>query len=332
MASIEETLRNRMPPANERTAEQKPVCLTGGAGFLGRHILERLVADGRTARCVDVAPFARPGVTTFAASIGDREAVREALSGCDTLIHLAWTGTAANPPEGFDNSAQDNLVASLGMLESARAAGIKKIIFASSGGTVYGTTPEDVAVTEDHACRPISGYGAGKLAFEGYAHAFCHINDMTFVALRVSNLYGPGQRGDKGQGLVAALQWRALASQPSEVWGDGSAIRDYIYVDDAADAFARALAYAGPSTVINIGSGIGRSVRDVVTTVEDVMGQPVPIVWKPGRSTDVPYNVLDSSRAAALLGWHAQTDFADGVKSALSWSRDCLRNKPRTSS
>jgi UDP-glucose 4-epimerase len=306
-----------------RAEDTRAVAITGAAGFLGSTIVDKLSSAGRSVRCIDIVPVERPGVVSFLASVGDRAAMAKVLEGCETLIHLAWRGVEAVPPEGITQNVQDNLVSSLAMLEEARKLGVRRVVFASSGGTVYGVH-EDQSLSESAACRPISTYGAAKLAFEALAHAFCHANGMTFLSLRVSNLYGPGQRGDKGQGLVAATVWRALKGEPVELWGDGSVVRDYVHVSDVADAFARATTYAGASNVVNIGSGTGRSVKEVVLSIERVLGRPVEVQWRVARRADVPRNVLNVSRARALLDWAAVTDFEAGVKSSVDWSRTVL--------
>lgn len=202
-------------------------------------------------------------------------------------------------------------------------AGVKRIVFASSGGTVYGPGRAE-RLSETGACLPISAYGAGKAAFELFAHAFCRVNGISFVSLRVSNLYGPGQRGDRNQGLVAATIWKALKDERIEIWGDGSAVRDYVYITDVADAFIKATDYAGPAIILNIGSGIGRSVRDVIQTIENVLERKIDVNWRPARAVDVPYNVLDATRAEEVMGWQATTDFLSGVRNAVAWSGNLL--------
>jgi UDP-glucose 4-epimerase len=147
---------------------------------------------------------------------------------------------------------------------------------------------------------------------------------MTFLSLRVSNLYGPGQYGDRGQGIVATAIWRSLKGEALELWGSGSAVRDYVYVQDVARAFACATAYAGASEIVNVGSGIGHTVRDVIQCVERVLREPIEVKWRPSRRTDVPRNVLKVSRARELLGWAALTSFEAGVKKSIDWSRAVL--------
>jgi UDP-glucose 4-epimerase len=307
-----------------QTEDVHPVVITGAAGLLGSAVVEKLAGAGRVLRCVDVVPLERQGVSSFVASIDDRAVISKMVEGCEVLVHLAWKGVAALPPEGTSRNVSDNLVGSLAMLEQAQRGGVKRVVFASSGGTVYGAQMGE-RLSEDVACRPISVYGAEKVAFEALAHAFCHAHDMSFLSLRVSNLYGPGQRGNMGQGLVATAIWKALKDEALELWGDGSVTRDYVYITDVAEAFAQAVNYSGESEIINVGTGIARTVTDVVECIERVFRKRIEVHYRAARRADVPYNVLDVTRASKLLGWSAATDFETGVRQSLAWSRRSLK-------
>src|SRR4051812_42580936 len=138
-----------------QTEDVHPVVITGAAGLLGSAVVEKLAGAGRVLRCVDVVPLERQGVSSFVASIDDRAVISKMVEGCEVLVHLAWKGVAALPPEGTSRNVSDNLVGSLAMLEQAQRGGVKRVVFASSGGTVYGAQMGE-RLSEDVACRPIS--------------------------------------------------------------------------------------------------------------------------------------------------------------------------------
>jgi UDP-glucose 4-epimerase len=214
---------------------------------------------------------------------------------------------------------QANTVASLHLLELCRAAGVRRIVFVSSGGTVYGV-PERVPTPEDAATDPISAYGINKLMVEKYLQLYARLGGAEAVILRVSNPFGPFQNPLRRQGLVAALIETVMAGRPVEVWGDGQVVRDYLYVGDLADAMLAAAVHDGPDRVLNIGSGVGRSVLEVVEAVCAVLGRsPTEIVHKPSRRADVPVNVLDITRARRTLGWTPRTAWPDGLQRTADW-------------
>jgi len=200
-------------------------------------------------------------------------------------------------------------------------------VFASSGGSVYGES-DVTPIPEDHPLRPTNSYGAAKVAAETAGIDICKGRDTKFISLRVSNLYGPGQRGDLGQGLIATAIWRSLAGRELEVWGDGTHVRDYLYVADAARAFVNAMDYTGELPAFNIGSGIGLSVNEVVEQVRKSTRTAPSISYKASRAVDALRNVLQVSRAARHLGWRAQTALDRGIASAVLWSK-CVLERGR---
>lgn len=299
------------------------VAVTGASGFLGGAILRALVADGHEVRALDMAPGTMADVRWFSGSALAAPQDAAFLAGADCLIHLAWSSKPATANQAFGDDARTNVEGSLRLLEAARDAGVKTVIFASSGGTVYGRA-RAAPIPEDHPLDPINAYAAGKAAFEGYLRAFCHIHAMRALVLRVSNPFGPGQYGERGQGLIATAIWRALRGLPVEVWGDGGIIRDYLFIDDAAEAFARATRHRGESDVFNIGSGVGRSIREVLAAVSLALGERIEIDQKGARPIDAPVNVLDPGKAARALGWSARTPFEEALRRTVTWARSAV--------
>ena len=187
------------------------------------------------------------------------------------------------------------------------------MIFFSSGGTVYGI-PNSVPIKENHPTNPICSYGIHKLALEKYLYLHHHLNGLDYTILRISNPYGERQRPTGVQGVVAAFIDRALRRQPLEIWGDGTVIRDYIYVTDVVDAVRAILEYRGNFRLFNIGSGSGTTLTDVAKTIEHILGYGLKLHFKPAGKLHVPSNILDISRASHELEWKPVTLFQEGIK------------------
>ena len=196
-----------------------------------------------------------------------------ALKGVDVVVDLA---SSSNPGLGdvrLERDIQDNLLPHVRLIEAVQAAGVQRLVFVSSGGAVYGT-PQYKPIDEAHPTNPISSYGIVKLSIEKYLAMFGVLHDLDYVILRVSNPFGPGQIVKKGQGLVPAILRAIVESEPLTVFGDGRAQRDYIYIEDLIDALEKAILLPGASRkVINIGSGEGRSICDIVAKIEEVSGR-----------------------------------------------------------
>ena len=177
---------------------------------------------------------------------------------------------------------------------------------------MYGV-PNVVPISEAHPTEPISAYGIGKLAVEKYLHMYHRLEGIGYCALRLSNPFGPRQRPDKAQGVVTAFLACVLRNEEVAIWGDGQVVRDYLYVGDAV----RAIVAAGDSSycgVVNVGSGKGLSINQVLELIENVVGAPARRRYITGRAFDVPSNILDISRAASAIGWAPSTSFQDGLR------------------
>ncbi len=213
---------------------------------------------------------------------------------------------------------ESNVVSTLQLLEAMRGIGIKKIVFASSGGTVYGQ-PIRTPIDEGHPTDPTTSYGITKLTIEKYMQLEKVLHGLQPVILRVANPYGERQRVEHAQGVVAAFLKRALADQPIEIWGDGSVVRDYLHVSDVAEAFAAALGYQGAETVFNIGSGSGTSLNELVRLLSQQLNKELCVNYQPARDFDVKSNVLNCQRALRDLGWQPQVSMAVGLERTLKW-------------
>jgi UDP-glucose 4-epimerase len=297
----------------------------GGKGFIGSHLVEALLNAGHAVRVFDRpeaaalnTPAIRAHVDWCDGDIARPEDVGRALTDRDVCFHLVSTTLpkSSNADPVFD--LESNLIATVRLLNQAVRAGLKKIVFVSSGGTVYGT-PQHVPIAEDHPTHPISSYGITKLAIEKYLHLFQTLHGLSYVVLRPSNPFGERQRANASQGAVAVFMGKVLRGEPVEIWGDGSVVRDYLYIGDLAAAMVAAGRYEGPERVFNIGSGAGQSLNQVLDGIEQVTGKKAIRRYMDARAFDVPTNVLDISRAQRALGWSPAVSFLDGLARTARW-------------
>jgi len=293
------------------------VLIVGGAGFLGSGLAQALRARHWSPRVLDTAPrlaaaaHLLEGVPTAAFDFS-RDAADPALfAGHDALVHLACTTNPAQSMDAIAWDAESNIAPSVRLFDAARAAGVARVVFSSSGGTVYGA-PARLPVAESDATRPLSAYGVSKLAIENYLALY---PDLRGVSLRVANPYGPYQLIGTAVGVIARYVATVARREPIEVWGDGSVVRDYIAVSDVVAAFTAAL--ATPELVpgaYNVGNGAGESVNEIVAAVFAAAGYQVPVNYLPARPYDVPAIFLDSSRFRAGTGWAPKVDLEAGVR------------------
>jgi len=246
--------------------------------------------------------------------------VAAAVAGCEIIFHLISTTLPATSNDNPLYDVQTNLAGTIGMLDAARASGVRRIIFVSSGGTVYGI-PQATPITESHPTEPICSYGITKLAIEKYLHLYHSVHGLDYLVLRIANPFGEGQRPDAAQGAVAVFLRRALNGETIEIWGDGTVVRDYLYIDDVTNAFMRGLEYRGECRIMNIGSARGYSLNELLAAIERVLGKRVERTYVDSRPFDVPINVLDCTRAKQLLGWEPRVSLHDGLTRTVEWLR-----------
>lgn len=299
------------------------VLVLGGCGFIGSHVVDALLAAGHNVRVFDrnPEPFRAPlrEVDYQFGQFGDRSAVARALVGTDRVIHLISTtvpGTADLDPKA---DVQDNLVGTLSLLEAMTELGIRRILFLSSGGTVYGI-PQQVPIAETHRLAPINAYGIGKVAIESYLSLFERTRGLSPVTLRASNPYGTRQGNTGVQGVVGTCLRRLIEDRPLEIWGDGSVVRDFFSVRDLA-ALCVMATQSDRTGPYNAGSGVGVSVNEVIALISRVTGRQVRTVYRAGRPQDVPRSILDVSRARTDFGWSATTTLEDGIAETWDWMR-----------
>ncbi len=303
----------------------KRCLILGGKGFIGAHLVESLLSQGLPVRVFDredaenlIAPNLRNQVEFIEGDFADNASVAAALEGCDICFHLISTTLpkTSNDAPGYD--LQSNVLNTINLLEKARKTGLKKIIFLSSGGTVYGI-PKYVPLDELHPTDPLCSYGITKLAIEKYLELYRSLHGIEYTVLRVSNPYGEGQRLIATQGAAAVFLGRALHGERVVIWGDGSIARDYIYVGDVIRGLMAVMNYSGKEHIFNIGSGMPITLLELVAAIELVVGKKVELEFLPARSLDVPINVLDIKRAECELDWTPKVSLNDGLLRMKNW-------------
>jgi len=306
-------------------------CLVlGGGGFIGSAIVDRLLVAGHSVRV-----FERPRVApyrVFAPSeqiewtTGDllsTSDVNEALADVDTVFHLVSTTLPKGSNDDPVYDVQSNLIGTLQILNLMVQRKTSRVVFISSGGTVYGA-PTYLPIDEQHPTNPQVSYGITKLAIEKYILLFERLHGIKAVILRLSNPYGERQRIETAQGAVAVFLQRALRRQPLEIWGDGSVTRDYVYIGDVADAFLSAAEYQGSLSIFNIGSGQGTSLNELLAKLETVVGHNIERQYLLARPFDVKLNVLDTGLAQRELNWSPRIAMDEGLARTADWIRRSL--------
>ncbi len=300
------------------------ILVAGGTGFIGSHVCDRLLERGHRVRVLSRKPeqfrAPHPQIDYFLGDLADGFLLSEAMSGMDCLVHLVSStvpGTSNLDPVA---DIQSNLAGTVRILELMRKAGPKRIVFLSSGGTVYGE-PTQLPVPEEEALHPLCSYGVVKVAIEHYLGMYAALYGLESVVLRASNPFGPRQGRVGVQGLVGSFLCRIQAGEPLTVWGDGEVIRDYFYVSDLAELCALA-AESSITGVFNAGSGEGTSINRMIELMRSVTQQDPEVIYETQRQFDVQATYLDISKARKAFDWRPRVDLATGIERHWSWLQE----------
>jgi len=302
------------------------ILVTGGAGFIGSHTVDALVASGAGEVSVldDLSSGKRQQVnakaTLYQTDLRDAAAVGSVVEQVrpEIVFHLAAQmdvrRSVADP--AFD--AQVNLVGFLNLIESARRHGLKRVVFASTGGAIYGEQDE-FPCTEDHPRRPVSPYGVAKLATEAYLFFYKVEYGIDYLALRFGNVYGPRQDPHGEAGVVAIFCGRILDGKPVTIYGDGTQTRDYVYVGDVVRAVVAAAKSRASGIALNIGTGIETSVNELYSTLAGIADFPTQAQHAAARPGEQKRSVISPARAERELGWRPEKKLADGLEETFNY-------------
>jgi UDP-glucose 4-epimerase len=306
------------------------ICVTGGAGFLGSHLVDALIERGDTVIIIDHLKKDKPRFINKKAVVKDYAISDERLASFfeeeqpDAVVHLAAQISVSASVEDPLKDARTNIIDSLKLLEHLRPLKGVRFIFASSGGAIYGDT-KIVPTPELKDVAPISPYGISKQAFEYYLESMHVTHGLSYFCARFSNLYGPRQLvtpGGEGA-LIPILIKKIIKEETVSIFGDGSASRDFLYISDAVNALMAAVDSDVNGTA-NIASGKEVTVLEAWEVVQKIHGSNGNVEYLPKREGDIHRSLLDSSRAMELLNWESQTSFEDGVRNIYDWQKENL--------
>lgn len=296
----------------------------GGAGFIGSHITENLLDNGINVTVFDKENTSKRNVQHVLDKIDFIEGdfnniidIKDSLKNKDYVIHLVSSTLPADSNLNPSYDVETNLISSLNLFEECLNQNIKKIIFISSGGTIYGK-PVKLPIPESHPTNPTSSYGIIKLTIEKYFSLYKTLKGLDYKILRFSNPFGERQNPRTGQGLIANLLYKIKNKQTIEIWGNGKVVRDYFYIKDGAQAVYSAIKDKSKEPIFNISSGRGYSVNQILEKFRKVLKLKFKVKYTEGRKFDVPKNILDNTKALRILKWKPETEFNDALKK--TWS------------
>lgn len=295
--------------------------VVGASGFIGSHLVDGLLAAGYRVKALArhlpglISPVAQahPALKLCPLSMGNGLALQEAIEGADLVFHLASGSLPQSSNRDPQADVQVNLLGALNLLEAARLTGVQRMVMVSSGGTVYGV-PQQVPIPETHPTDPTCSYGITKLSIEKYVSLYRQLHGLDGLVLRLANPYGERQRLDSTQGVVPVFLGKALRGEPLQIWGNGSTVRDFLYVSDVVAALLAAAQYQGEERLFNVGSGEGLSLNQLVAMLEGELQRPLEVQYLPSRGFDVPTNVLCIERAQRCLGWNPEVSLSEGLR------------------
>jgi UDP-glucose 4-epimerase len=302
------------------------ILVTGGNGFIGSHLVDALAYSGRH-RVVVLDLYPReyeplPASVLFVpGNLADVRLLRRTLvdHGIEVVYHLAWATIHETATKHPLTDIEQNLVSTVGLLEACREADVRRVIFLSSGGTVYGI-PQQFPIREDHPTDPINAYGITKLAAEKYLQMYRHLYGLDYTIFRPSVPYGPRQNPRRRQGAVTVFIYKALRGEPIEIWGDGETLRDYFYIGDMIQALVAALEREeARNAVINLAGAQTYSLNDLVKLIAETLDLQVRVEYARQRKIDVQTLHLDIQAAAQRLGWHPHTPLTEGIRHTAEW-------------
>ncbi|HEY6867793.1 MAG TPA: NAD-dependent epimerase/dehydratase family protein [Candidatus Eisenbacteria bacterium] len=303
------------------------ILVTGGAGFIGSNVVDRFVALGHDVSVLDnlstgQREFVNPRARLYEVDLTDHDAVERCVSDWKPAVvdhHAAQIDVRHSVSDPvFD--ARTNILGGIELLQSCRRHGVRKLIYSSTGGALYGEG-RTLPAPEEHPVNPESPYGASKHTFEHYLFIWKLLHGLDYTVLRYANIYGPRQNPHGEAGVNAIFIGLMLHGKRPRIFGDGEAVRDYVYVEDVVEANVLALDRGG-GEMVNIGTGVGTSVNQIFRELKGILNFDQEPIYEPARPGEVQRIFLDASRAKQVLGWAPKTTFRAGLEKTIAWSRE----------
>ena len=301
------------------------ILVTGGAGFIGSHLVEHLLAAGHGVTALDDLSTGSEanlpaGVRLERVDLRDGDAVRRAVAAVapEVVLHEAGQSDVRISTREPQRDAAINVIGGIHLLEACVAAKVRKVVYASTGGAVYGD-PRRVPVTEDDPVRPISQYGISKHTVEHYLFLYRHLYGLDYTVLRYPNVYGPRQSPRGEAGVISIFARAALRGEPVQIFGDGLQTRDYVYVTDIVAANLAVLSDCGSGDIFNVGTGVGVSVLEIRDGLARALGRDVVSRHLPPRPGEVSHIALDGRRFAEATGWAPTVGLDEGIRRTVAY-------------
>ncbi|MFW9263328.1 hypothetical protein A4S05_06675 [Nostoc sp. KVJ20] len=299
-----------------------PVLIIGGNGFIGSHLTNFLVAKEQSIRVYNRShnPYIKPldEVEYIYGDFNDQDLLKIALKNVDIVYQLVSHTIPSTSNENPIGDVNSNVINTLKFLEICVEASVRKIIFPSSGGTVYGL-PQQLPIIETHPTEPICSYGITKLTIEKYLYLYNYLHGLDYSILRIANPYGPGQNPTGKLGAITVFLNRILKHLPIQIWGNGEIIRDYLYILDVVQALYNVQNPNLTEKIFNIGSGQGVSLNDLLDKIRKVIENDFKVEYIEGRKVDIPINVLDITKANTVLQWRPSVQLETGIQETWQW-------------
>jgi len=302
------------------------ILVTGGAGFIGSNVADRFVELGHEVAVFDdlssgFREFVPARAKFFPGDLADAAAVDRAVAEFqpDLVDHHAAQIDVRKSVTDPVWDARVNILGTIGLLQACTRHGVRKVVYASTGGALYGEGRQ-LPAKEDHPVNPESPYGASKHTVEHYLYLWKLLHGLDYTVLRYPNVYGPRQNPHGEAGVNAIFIGLMLQGKRPHIFGDGNAVRDYLYVSDVVDANVTALE-TGSGEMLNLGTGVGTSVNDIVRELKLILGFTEDAIYDAARPGEVQRIYLDASRAKRVLGWSPQVEFSEGLRRTVEWSR-----------
>lgn len=300
------------------------ILIFGGTGFLGVNLVEYLVKHEYHvtvySREESISKFDkydwRKKVEFIVGVFSEENNFDEIISGYDVIIHLISASVPSIMNPLLDINAV--VIPTLRLLDACVMKNISRVIYFSSGGTVYGI-PQNIPISEQSFLNPISSYGTHKLIIEKYLEMYKKNYNLNYITVRLSNPYGKGQRAFSNQGLIANVLGNYFAGRETIIYGDGNVVRDYIYVDDVMRAIDELILYGGKECIFNIGSGKGYSINEIIGLIENILGDSIIKRKIAGRRQDVPINILDINKIMSETDWQPKIDIESGIRKVIEY-------------
>lgn len=297
------------------------ILILGSNGFIGYNLTKFLLSKNESIivynRSLNSTCPELPNIEYIYGDFANIETLKKALKNVDLVYHLISTTTPSTSNKNPLIDVNDNIINTLNLLNICLENGVKKIIFTSSGGTVYGV-PQFLPITEDHPTDPICSYGITKLTIEKYLSLYHHLHHLNYSVLRIANVYGEGQNPLGKIGVIIIFLDRIKKGLPLNIWGDGNSMRDYVYISDVIDALYLTQKINLSEHIFNIGSGKGISINNLIEEIKTVINCDFDVNYLAARNEDVPINFLDISKAQKYLNWQPKVSLTKGIE--LTWN------------